>query len=392
MTEPAAPALRQRFIDGMSHAACTVNVVTTDGPHGRAGVTVSAMSSVSADTPAPSLLVCVHQLSAAARAIIGNGVFCVNLLRDDQAYISDIFAGRARTADGDKFSCAGWTTQRTGAPRVVDPLVAFDCRLDHHVQIGTHHVFFGAVEDIFLARQGVALIYANRTYGSPSVLPADGAGPRPLGADRPVLRLGCFQTFGPYVVPSLLTELAQRLGPVDLRLVEGDQRRIVDGLLSGEAELALLYDFDLPDALVAEPLAAIAPYVLLPEGHRLAGRASIALAELIDEPMILLDAPPSRDYFLALAASSGRPPTIAYRSTSFEMVRGLVGHGLGYSLLATRPASSMSYDGQALVSRPLADPLPASRMVLARRKDTLPSPAAAAFAALCRADFASPPA
>ena len=38
--------LRDRFIGGMSHAACTVNIVTTDGAAGRAGVTVSAMASV----------------------------------------------------------------------------------------------------------------------------------------------------------------------------------------------------------------------------------------------------------------------------------------------------------------------------------------------------------
>ncbi len=49
--------LRQDFLDGMSCVAATVNVVATDGPAGRAGVTVSAMSSVSADTEKPVLLV-----------------------------------------------------------------------------------------------------------------------------------------------------------------------------------------------------------------------------------------------------------------------------------------------------------------------------------------------
>ena len=42
--------LRQDFLDGMSFVAATVNVVATDGPAGRVGTTVSAMSSVSADT------------------------------------------------------------------------------------------------------------------------------------------------------------------------------------------------------------------------------------------------------------------------------------------------------------------------------------------------------
>ena len=86
---------RDLFIEGMSHAASTVNIVTTDGPAGRAGVTVSAMCSVTAD--APTLLVCVHQKSAACEAILANGVFCVNVLRDDQALISDTFAGRIQT-------------------------------------------------------------------------------------------------------------------------------------------------------------------------------------------------------------------------------------------------------------------------------------------------------
>jgi flavin reductase (DIM6/NTAB) family NADH-FMN oxidoreductase RutF len=162
--------LRSIFLEGMSHAASTVNIVTTDGPAGRAGVTVSAMTSVSADTPAPSLLVCIHHLGAACPAILKNGVFCVNVLRDDQALISDTFAGRIEMPDGDKFACADWTIQKTGAPRVINPLVAFDCRLTHSELIGTHYVMFGAVEDIFIGQQGLPLIYANRAYGTPARL------------------------------------------------------------------------------------------------------------------------------------------------------------------------------------------------------------------------------
>src|SRR5258708_14734492 len=92
---PAERALRQQFLLGMSHAACTVNVVTTDGVAGRHGVTVSAMVSVSADTPQPTLLVCIHHLTPAIAAVLKNGVFCVNVLRDDQSHISDNFAGRS---------------------------------------------------------------------------------------------------------------------------------------------------------------------------------------------------------------------------------------------------------------------------------------------------------
>ncbi|MBE9553530.1 MAG: flavin reductase [Proteobacteria bacterium] len=160
-------ALRNAFLEAMSHTASTVNIVTTDGPAGRAGVTVSAMTSVSADTPAPSLLVCINRSSKACPAILKNGVFCVNVLRDDQSRISDVFAGRTGTEDGDKFSCADWASLETGAPRVIDPLVAFDCRLTHSELFGTHYVMFGEVEDIFVADRGLPLIYTGRAYGAP---------------------------------------------------------------------------------------------------------------------------------------------------------------------------------------------------------------------------------
>lgn len=166
MTDIEAAPLRQRFLDGMSHAACTVSIVATDGPAGRFGVTVSAMSSVSADTPQPTLLVCIHHLSRAAQAIADNGVFCVTVLRDDQSRISDSFAGRLPPADGDKFACADWTTGATGAPLVADPLVAFDCRVLSIQQIGTHRIILGSVEAIARGSGGSPLIYANRAYGS----------------------------------------------------------------------------------------------------------------------------------------------------------------------------------------------------------------------------------
>ena len=385
MDETADPALKQKFFEGMSHAACTVSVITTDGAGGRAGVTVSAMSSVSADTPQPTLLVCVHHKSAAAAAILENGVFCVNVLRDDQSYISDTFAGRIKTPDGDKFSCARWTTQTTGAPRVIDPLVAFDCRLVSAEQVGTHHVFLGAVAEIFIAERGSPLIYANRAYGTAIRIDTTrGAGP--VGPGEP-LRLGCFHTFGPYIVPELLGRLLAQHPNCEIRLQDGDQRLVVEGLKAGETEIALLYDIGLPGDLALEPLGELMPYVLLAEGHPLAEKSALSLEELATEPLILLDAPPSRDYFLSLFEPGGKQPEIRFRSSSFEMVRGLVGQGLGYSLLATKPASNMTYDGRALVTRPLVDELPSSQVVLARKTGCRLSPLAADFAAACRGFF-----
>lgn len=379
-------ALRDRFIQGMALSASTVNVVTTDGRAGRAGVTVSAMTSVSADGKSPTLLVCIHHLSEAARAIAKNKCFCTNVLKDDQIHISDVFAGRRRPPDGDKFSCARWLPMPSGALRAEDPLAAFDCRLKSGERVGTHYVFIGEVGEIFTSSRGSPLIYANRAYRSPALI----NNPGQRRGKTPRLRIGIFHTFGPYLLPAALRKMRDETGEFDLDLYEGDQRYLTELLRAGEIDFALLYDIGLGDGWKKRKIAAMTPYVLLAASDPLARRRrAISPRELLDKPMVLLDAPPSGDYFLSLFEGIGEP-NVAYRTKSFEMARGMVAHGLGYSILATRPARSVSPDGGALAMRPLDGNPPASALVLCQRKDAPSSAAASRFFRHCSEQLAMP--
>jgi flavin reductase (DIM6/NTAB) family NADH-FMN oxidoreductase RutF len=157
-------ASRNEFVEAMSKIASTVHVVTTDGPHGRAGMTVTAMTSVSADTTAPTLLVCLNKSSKTCQVILNNGVFCVNVLEDGQSMVSDVFAGITNTHDGDRFSSAAWERTKSGSPRLVDPVAAFDCRVSQVRSVGTHQVVIGEVLDVFVAPHASPLLYAGRNY------------------------------------------------------------------------------------------------------------------------------------------------------------------------------------------------------------------------------------
>ena len=394
MTSPAPlpiatdPGLRDAFIGGMSHAACTVNIITTDGPAGRAGVTVSAMSSVSADTPKPTLLVCVHHKSPAAQKIIDNGCFVVNVLRDDQAYISDTFAGRFKDQLADKFDCTEWEIMSTGAPRVADPLVGFDCRVVSSEQVGTHHVFFGEVQEIHNSGRGSPLIYANRAYGATSRIESASsiaAGRR--DAER-TLSIGCFHSFGPFILPEIIRNLTKADPALQITPVEGDQRRIQESLLSGECEVALMYDHQMPDEIGFDVLSRLDLYVLLSSGDPLVERTEIGPEDLVDKPMIYLNGPPTDAFVDDVQNTCGKAPFVAYQPGSVEMVRSMVGNGLGYTVLATKPASSMSYDGKSLVTRPYVGSNEPMRIVIAVRKGTTLSPAAEKFLLFCRGFFA----
>jgi flavin reductase (DIM6/NTAB) family NADH-FMN oxidoreductase RutF len=156
--------MRDQFLKAMSSAGTTVYVVTTDGTAGQHGVTVSAMSSVSADMDDPTLLVCIHHLSPAADAIIENKAFAVNMLRSDQSQISNTFAGRLAEGDS-KFDHVDWHKLETGVPILTDALVSFDCTLYQKERVGTHYIFIGGVVGIHHPEEGDALVYSKRSYG-----------------------------------------------------------------------------------------------------------------------------------------------------------------------------------------------------------------------------------
>jgi flavin reductase len=156
-------AVKTDFINAMSTIVSTVTIVTTDGPGGLAGATVSAMSSVSADGDAPTLLVCLHHEASATAAILENGCFCVNALQQSQTAIANVFASRSAAKGGDKFQAADFAPLITGAPALEAALASFDCTLKSHERVGTHHVMIGAVR---LVRHGAGtpLLYGDRRY------------------------------------------------------------------------------------------------------------------------------------------------------------------------------------------------------------------------------------
>jgi len=202
------------------------------------------------------------------------------------------------------------------------------------------------------------------------------------------LEVGCFVTIAAVFMPRLITGFVERHPEARIGLHEGHRDEILVSIRSGRIELALLYDVGVVEALHFELLAEFAPYALLPAGHRLASRRRVRLAELADEPFVLLDIPPSREYFPGLFRAAGLSPRIVFSSPSFEMVRGMVGRGVGYSLLVTRPHSDYTYDGSRIAARPLADAARPGRVGLAWLPSLRPTRLMQAFVDHCRETFA----
>lgn len=159
-----AADLRSAFMEGMSRAATFVAVATTDGEGGRAGVTVSSLTSVSADGEQPSLLLCIHHQSPAAAAILKNRAFCANLLAEHQQDVANLFAGRSSTDRAERFDRIAWEPGEIGQPFLSGATAVFECRLATALLWETHHIIVGRVAAVRLSDSGSALLYGQRAY------------------------------------------------------------------------------------------------------------------------------------------------------------------------------------------------------------------------------------
>ena len=144
----------------MRNVANSVTVVTTDGPAGRHGATVSSFCSVSADPP--TLLVCLNREGRTCSAALENQRFCVNVLAETDAAKARLFAGLGVSEDVDPFKEVDWSNHKTGLP-VLEGTTAFSCRLTQTVLATSHQVLIGDVEAIAPGNNR-PLIYMNRQF------------------------------------------------------------------------------------------------------------------------------------------------------------------------------------------------------------------------------------
>jgi DNA-binding transcriptional LysR family regulator len=178
------------------------------------------------------------------------------------------------------------------------------------------------------------------------------------------IAIGSFPTLLPFVGPPLVAGFHSLHPGIDLHFVENSQTELERALLEGSIEVAILYDADLTSGIDKRILFESTPYVLLSKDHHLAQSADpIALAELAEEPLILMEAMPGKpDFVFSYAGVTPRP---IHRTTNFELVRSLVARNVGYAVLVQRPVTNVTYEGLPLVMRPLADKIPPLRVILA---------------------------
>jgi len=157
------------FTNAMRRAVSGVSIVTTDGEYGRFGLTISSMTSVSAEPP--MLLVCINRNSAAHDAVANNRRFAVNVLTAHQHHVAAAFAGSTALGRAYDFDNGDWSVTAAGLPQLLKPAAIFECELESSIDAGTHSIFLGRVLSAN-GRDIAPLAYSNREYGVPMPLVA----------------------------------------------------------------------------------------------------------------------------------------------------------------------------------------------------------------------------
>jgi len=132
------------FRRALGHFATGVTVVTTwDDDDRPAGLTASAISSVSLDPPL--VLACVSHKSQSYPSFRPGRRFAVNVLASDQEAVARRFASSTLTGV-EKFDGVGYHRSALGLPVLDAALAEFECTIVHAYPGGDHTIFVGQVE------------------------------------------------------------------------------------------------------------------------------------------------------------------------------------------------------------------------------------------------------
>lgn len=154
--------ISQQFRTAMRQVPATVSILTCAEGAEWAGMTVTAVSSLSMEPPA--LLACVHQRSSIFPLLSRAGTFCVNVLETTQQSLAGHFAGRSRQG-GSRFAHGGWQLSIEGAPVLKGAATNIVCRRVSVQPFGTHAVFIGTVCSVFINNDAAPTLYYRGGYG-----------------------------------------------------------------------------------------------------------------------------------------------------------------------------------------------------------------------------------
>ncbi|MFH5926376.1 LysR family transcriptional regulator [Roseomonas xinghualingensis] len=183
------------------------------------------------------------------------------------------------------------------------------------------------------------------------------------------IRLGTGATACIHLLPPVLATVRRRLPAVELIVATGNTPDIVRRVEEGDLDIALV-TLPVPPSrsLLVTPLLTDALVAMLPTASAPDGTGAIGASALARLPLILYEPGGTmRGLVDAWFARAGVKPHLAMELGNIEAIKGLVGSGLGGSVL---PALSIGAEVPGTVWRPLRPALSRRLGIILRREKT----------------------
>ncbi len=154
------------------------------------------------------------------------------------------------------------------------------------------------------------------------------------GAEQGKLVIGAIPTIAPYFLPPYLTSFAHKFPRVQISVIEEVTAELLNLVNRGAIDLALLA-LPLPATpLVCRELFRERLFVVVPQHHRLAKSSRVRLAEIENDPFLLLkEGHCFRENTLAACGRARLHPNVAFESGQFATIMAMVAAGVGVSIV-----------------------------------------------------------
>lgn len=201
------------------------------------------------------------------------------------------------------------------------------------------------------------------------------------------VRIGCVEPFVSTHLPAILREFADGPHSMEIHVQVGTTQMLYQELNAGNLDLIVAPRLSSYTDVLFEPLFFERLAFLVPRSHKLARKKDLALADVLQERLILSG--PLCEYRLAFeratAQLTAKPPS-PITITSVDGRRAAVQAGLGIALLPL--AAARPVPPETLLRTPPETDIGVT-IGLARRTDGMSTPAVTRFADLVRAKLAA---
>ena len=179
-----------------------------------------------------------------------------------------------------------------------------------------------------------------------------------------ILRVGYYAPAAPAFMPQIIEQILANNADVTVKFSECDNQSAQDGLMSGAYDVIVCVANAMKPGITYETLLEVPAYALIAKSHPFAMRPRISMQDFRDENIVLLDLPVVSEYYASQFDQAGITPNIVATATSLEMVRSLVGRGVGCSLLHMAVANDLTYAGDTVIAVPLDPAVEPFKIVL----------------------------